>query len=308
VANTLLQTIQQAASEMGLDAPTSVISNTNNLVVQWYALVNALGNEIRRQYEWQRLTKEYRFTTVYYEYTGTTTADSVSVTGMSSIVGLDSTFMVIGTGINQDTYVSSAVGTTVTLSQAASASGTVTLTFAQTKYSFPNDYDRLVDRTEWDKSRHWENLGPETGQQWQWLKSGFIATGPRVRFRPLGGYFQIWPPLSSNDYMGFEYVSNQWVLAAADTITPSKSSFTVDTDTCVFPDRLMVTGLKLKFLNAKNMEVGSIKQPGTPMYDFTMEMNLAKSYDAGSKTLSMAPQISGELITAATVPDSGYGA
>jgi hypothetical protein len=166
----------------------------------------------------------------------------------------------------------------------------------------------LVDRTEWDKSRHWENLGPETGQQWQWLKSGFIATGPRVRFRPLGGYFQIWPPLSSNDYMGFEYVSNQWVLAAADTITPSKSSFTVDTDTCVFPDRLMVTGLKLKFLNAKNMEVGSIKQPGTPMYDFTMEMNLAKSYDAGSKTLSMAPQISGELITAANVPDSGYGA
>lgn len=298
---TLLQLVQQASQEMGLASPSSVISNQTQDVVQTLALINAVGNELRTQYDWQRINKEYRFTTVYYQYTGTTTSGSTSVTGMSSIIGLDSTFMVLGTGINTDTYVSSAVGTTVTLSQAATESGSVTLTFCQTKYALPSDYDRLVDKTEWDKSRHWENLGPETGQQWQWLKSGFISSGPRVRFRPLGGYFQIWPALSSNDYMGLEYISNQWVLAAADTITPSKSSFTVDTDTCVFPDRLMVLGTKLKYFEIKGFNTEAFSR------DYSMQLNIAKANDAGSKTLSMAPQATSELLTFNNIPDSGYG-
>lgn len=282
-------------------SPSTVVGNSTQDVVQWLALANALGNELQREYDWQRITKEYRFTTVYYTYTGNTTADSTSVTGMSSIVGLSASFMVTGTGINQDTYVSAASGTTVTLSQAATATGTaVSLAFSQTKYTFPSDYDRLVDSTQWDKSQHWEMLGPETGQQWQWLKSGFIATGPRVRFRPLGGTFQIWPPLATDDYLGFEYISNQWVLAAADTVTPSKASFTVDTDTCVFPDRLMVIGLKRKFFLAKGF--GDVYGP-----EYDGHLDLSKSNDAGSKTLSFAPGLSDVLISEANIPDSNYG-
>ena len=285
---------------MGIGSPLAVVGNTQDAVVQNLALINAVGNELCRQFDWQRITKEYLFTTVFYTYTGNTTAGSASITGMSSIVGLSNLFMVVGVGINQSSQVVSASGSTVVMDQPASASGTVSLTFCQTKYAFPSDYDRLVDRTEWDKSRHWENLGPQTGQQWQWLKSGFISTGPRSRFRPLGGYFQMWPPLSTADLMGFEYVSNQWVLAAADTITPSKASFTVDTDTCVFPDRLMVLGLKSMFFTVKGFANIYEKQ-------YEMQLNIAKANDAGSPTLSMAPRLSDQLITVANIPDSGYG-
>lgn len=300
MANTLLQTVQQAAQEMGLPSPTTVIGNQATQVVQLYALANALGNEIRRQYDWQRITKEYRFTTVFYEYTGNTTEDSLSVTGMSSIVGLDSTFMVTGEGINQDTYVSTAVGNTVTLSQAATATANdVELTFAQTKYAMPSDFDRWNNRTQWDKSMHWEMLGPETGQQWQWLKSGYIATGPRVRFRPLGGYFQIWPPLSTNEYLGFEYLSNQWVLSTTDVITPTKAAFTADSDTCVFPDRLMVTGIKRKFFLVQGF--GDIYKD-----EYDTELGLAQAYDSGAKTLSLAPRVPDQLITINNIADGNW--
>ncbi len=187
MASTLLQLVDRAANELSVTAPATVIGNSTQEVIQMLALLNAVGYELQREHDWQTITKEYRTTTVFYTYTGTTTSGSTSVTGMSSIVGLSARFMVTGTGINQDTYVSSAVGSTVTLSQAASASGTgVSLTFSQTQYAMPSDYDRLIDDTDWDKSRHWGILGPETAQQWQWLKSGYISTGPRMRFRVLG--------------------------------------------------------------------------------------------------------------------------
>lgn len=302
--STLLQLVDRAANELSVSAPATVISNSTQEVIQMLALCNAVGYELQREHDWQTITKEYRTTTVFYTYTGDVTSGSTSVTNMSSIVGLSGRFMVTGTGINQDTYVSTAVSTTVTLSQAATASGTtVSLTFSQTQYAMPSDYDRLIDDTDWDKSRHWIMLGPETGQQWQWLKSGYISTGPRMRFRVLGGYFQIWPPNGVADYIGFEYVSNQWVLSAAAQAlgpTPDKASFTVDTDTCVFNDTLMVLGLKSKYMLAK----GWADPYGQLFY---AQKQIAIANDAGSPKLSMAPRMSEVLLGQMNIPDSGYG-
>ncbi len=185
---TMLQLVQQATGELGLSVPTSVVSNTNTDVIQIYRLINACGYELQRKHEWQALTTEYRFSTVFYTYTGTVTSGSTTVSSMSSTTGLTtnpSYFQVVGSGIQQDTYLTAAGGGTVTLSLAATGSATgASLTFTQLKYAMPSDFDRLIDRTDWDKSQHWEMLGPETAQQWQWLKSGFISSGPRIRFRP----------------------------------------------------------------------------------------------------------------------------
>lgn len=302
--STLLQLINQAEREMGLPVVSAVASSSVQDTVQQLGLLNAIGYQLQREYEWQQITKEYRFNLVYYTYTGDTTADSTTVSNMSSTTGLTSTptyFSVTGSGINQDTYIASVSGTTVILSQTASATGTGTsLTFSQTMYANPSDFDRLKDRTDWDKTKHWEMLGPETGQQWQWLKSGFISTGPRIRYRMLGGLFQIWPPSGINDLLGFEYVSKNWVLSTSATITPDKASFTADTDTCIFPDRLMVVGLKHMYFQVKGF--GDVYLP-----EWQRQLDIAKANDGGSPTLSMAPRLSEVLITQQNVPDSGYG-
>lgn len=294
----MLQIIQQATGELGIPTPTSATGTQSTDTIQLFNLLNGLGGDLQRKYIWQALCKEYRFTTQFLTATGTTTANSAVVTGLSATTGLDSTYSVIGTGINVDTYVSTLDSPTqVTMSQVASASGTVTLNFCKTKYAFPSDYDRIQDRTQWDKTQHWEMLGPETPQQWQWLKSSYIATGPRVRWRILGSYFQTFPPISHAEYLGFEYISNGWALSSA---LAAQSSFLANTDTCIFPDRLMVVGLKVRYQQAKGLGFDFVDE-------FEEHVSIAFGNDSGSATLSMQPTPLSTLIGWENIPDSNFG-
>ena len=299
---TMLQLIQQASTEMGLSVPVSVAGNQTQEVVQLLGLLNAVGYELQREHQWQRMTREHVFTSNFTTTTGDLTAGSAVVTNIPSTAGLSDYFQVVGNGINNATNILTVDSATqVTLTQPATVSGTgVSLTFSQVKYAFPAGFDRLIDRTNWDKSQHWEMIGPETAQQWQWLKSGYISTGPRVRFRQLDNLFQIWPALGVEHSLGFEYVSNFWV-ATSSGDQPTLASFTADTQTCIFPDRLMVLGLKLKFFEIKSFDTTALWR------DYNMQLSLAKASDAGSPSLSFAPRISTVLIGWENIPDSGYG-
>lgn len=297
---TMLALVQQATGEMGLTVPTSVAGNSNADTVQQLALLNAVGYEVARKFDWEALNKEYRFTVNYLSSSAGVTNNNATITGISSTATLAAnTWMVSGIGIPQDCYIQSVDSSTqVTLNQKANQTGTFTLSFGQTKYSLPSDFDRQINRTHFDKSKHWEMLGPETPQQWQWLKSSYISTGPRIRYRILGGYFQIWPIITTNEYLGFEYVSNAWATSSGGT---AQTSFLADTDTCIFPDRLMVLGLKKKYFEIKGFDVSSLTR------DYEDELAIAKGNDQGAPTLSMAPRVSSILIGWENIPDSNYG-
>jgi hypothetical protein len=297
---TMLQLIQQATGEMGLSVPTYIAGNTSTDVTQQLALLNACGYELLRAHPWQAINKQYILTVQYTTITGNTTLGSASLTNCSSIVGIDTTYQLTGTGINQATYVAAAPsGSTIVMSQPATSTNVgATYTFGKVKYAMPSDYDRQIDRTHWDKTKHWEMLGPETAQQWEWLISGYISTGPRIRYRIMNNQFQIWPIVTTNEVIGFEYVSNAF---AADSGGAAKSSFTVDTDTCIFPDRLMVLALKKKYFEIKGFDTTAFTR------DYMVELSNARAADAGSATLSFAPRISTILIGWEQIPDSGYG-
>lgn len=299
---TMLQLIQQATAEMGISVPQAVAGNNTQEVVQLLGLLNAVGYELQREHQWQRMTQEYIFNSAFTTTTGDLTAGSAVVTNIPDTTGLSSYYQAVGTGINNATDILTVdSGTQVTLTQPATVSGTaVPLTFSQVKYPFPAGFDRLIDRTDWDKTQHWEMLGPESAQQWQWLKSGYISTGPRVRFRQLDNLFQIWPALGTAHSLGFEYVSNYWV-ATSSGAQPTLTSFTADTQTCIFPDRLMVLGLKLKFFEVKSFDTTALWR------DYNMQLGIAKAADQGSANLSFAPRISTVLIGWENIPDSGYG-
>ena len=306
---TILSLVQNTLQGMGVAKygdPTSLVGNTNQDVVQVLALVNAEGDALAHERDWQAQQIQYIFTAPYYTYTGTVTSGSTSVTAMSSITGISTNptyFQVTGTGIPQDCFITAASGTTVTLAQAATASGTaVSLTFSQVLFVPPTDLDRQIDRTHWDKSKHWEMLGPSTPQQREWLRSGYISTGPRIRYSFMGGYFMIWPPLGSTESLSFEYVSKYWVLATSPTLlTPTKQSFTVDTDTCIFPDAMMRALIKLKYWEAKSFDTTAYYR------DYVTQRDLAKANDGGSQTLAMNPRPASILIGIENVQDSGYG-
>jgi len=304
--STLLSLFQTTLQGMGVATygnPATVIGNTNQDVVQTLALVNSAGGEILREYEWQQAVKQYIFYATFYSYTGDTTSGGTTISNMSSITGLDNTFMVTGTGIAQDTLVVSATGTDVVVNQQMTATGTtVTLTFSKVLFALPSDFDRMVEYTHWDKSKHWNLLGPQTSQQREWLRSGYISTGPRIRYWQMGGYMQIWPPLGANETMSYEYVSKWWISATSpSTPAPTKELFTVDTDTCMFPDPLMRSLIKLKYFEAKGFDTTALYR------DFRMQLDAAKAHDGMAPNLSMAPKPGSILIGFNNIPDSGYG-
>lgn len=298
----LLQLIQAMTGEMGLTVPPFVSGSQDAGVIQLQALANSLGRELTRGYEWQALTVPYRFTTQFVSFSMNTTAGSSVVTPTGLVVPpVDATYIVVGEGIPADTYVVSTTGfpsASVTLTQAATETGAFTLSFCKTKYSMPSDYDRPISDTNWDKSKHWQMEGPMTSQQWEWLKSGYISVAPRIKWKMEGGYFQIWPPQSSNEYLGFDYISENWVQNNVNGV--GVSSFGRDSDTCIFPDDLMIVGLKHKWTQAKGMAA---------VYegDYRDALSNAKAADGGSTTLSMSGTQAPYLIDSRNIPDTGYG-
>lgn len=300
MSSTMLQLVNQVQAELNLAVSVSVAGNPNQDVQQILALMNGAGYELTKEHDWQALELEYRFYTDYRQLTGSTVSDnSPLLTVVGNAVGLNNTYSITGTGINQDTYVDSVNGQTITMSQ--KASGTYTnqlITFSKTKYDLPPDFETITDNTHWDKTKHWQMLGPEDAQQWQWLKSGYISTGPRIRWRILGNQFQIWPPYNTQEYLGFEYRSRGWARSSTGQV---KNSFTADNDTTIFDDRVMVLYTKLKYFQIKSFDTTALTQ------DYVRYLNIAKANDKGSANLSFAPYPTKVLIGYANIPDTGFG-
>jgi hypothetical protein len=299
MSSTMLQLVNQVQSELNLAITPNVAGNPSQDTQQILALMNRAGYDLVKEHDWQALELEYRFYTTAITTTCDTIANTYTLRNVANTTGLDSNYSIVGTAIPQDTYVNSVSGSTVTASQLASSTSVGgSVTFSRTKYPLPDDYETVTDNTHWDKTKHWQMLGPVDAQQWQWLKSGYISTGPRVRWRILGNEFQIWPPYNTQEYLGFEYRSKGWVRSANNQV---KNSFTNDDDTSVLDDTIIVLATKLKYFQIKSFDTTALSA------DYQRYLSIAKANDKGSATLSFAPQPSAVLIGWANIPDTGYG-
>ena len=304
MAYTLLQLVDQVSGELGLSQPAAVIGSTNNQTVQLLALAQRLGKDLVREFEWQRLVKAYVLqTTAGISTTGTITAGSKVITSMGTTVGLEVGNVVTGTG--QAPYaeiLSVDSGTQVTLNTpVATSTAAVSMTFAKQDYAMPTDFDRMISDTNWDRTNHWRNLGTKTSQEWQWLQGGIISVGPRERYRIYNNRLRIFQALTSIYTFAFEYVSNYWVMSAAAT-AGDKGAYTLDTDTTVFPDDLMLAGLKFYFLKAKKLDYA------IELGEFTRALSYTKAQDVPVPAQSLAPIGMNPLVGPWSVQDGNWPA
>ena len=299
MGSTMIQLIQQCTNELGIPTPNTVAGNASQETVQLLALMNAAGYELLRRADWRELTRQHTFYTEATTATGDWVNGVAAITGLASTAGLDTTYQVQGVGIPNATYITSVGPTSVALNyQVTETQVGGQVIFQKVKYSMPIDYYSTVNRTHWDKSKRWEMLGPESPQQWEWLLSGYISTGPRIRWRLLGQYFQIWPGMNAGELLGFEYRSKGWAYSPTGLV---QNSFTSDNDTCIYPDRVMVLMTKLKYFEAKGFDTTALYR------DFLMELETAVAQDTAAANLSFAPRPGTVLIGYDNIPDSGYG-
>jgi hypothetical protein len=180
---------------------------------------------------------------------------------------------------------------------AATGSGTADLVFGQVQYDLPSDWLKQIPQTEWDRSNRWPLLGPQSPQDWQSFKSGIVYAGPRLRFRILGNTLAINPPPAASLNLAFEYISNGWATSAAGV---PQSKFLADTDTFVFDDSLMLSGLKLRWLQTKGFDYSYA------MKEYMDYLANCKAQDRSAPVLSMAPMSGTVLLTNRNIPDGNW--
>lgn len=318
MALTLLQIVAQAQAELGLfPVATSVVGNTDNTVQQMLALLNALGRDLVTERDW---AAQQRTGIINPDAPIVTTGDLVAgspvITNIPSTAGLSPAyFLCTGTGIPASARILSIGGaTSVTLDSEVTTTKTgVQLTFAKDRYDLPNDFGHFINQTQWDRTNHWQLNGPMSPQEDEWVRSGIVTTGPRRRFRITSVYggasatqnraFEIWPAPQTTDgasTLSYEYVSLSWVRFISAGVAFIKAAFTADTDVCIFPDDVMVTGLKRRFWAAK----------GFDYQDYDMEFQRAKhkaiSQDTGARTLDMRRRKWPYFLSPGNAPEANF--
>ena len=299
---TLLELVDQVSGELGLTQPPLVIGSTNNQTIQLLALAQRLGKDLVRDFEWQKLVKAYIWQTQNaVSTTGTITANSKIITNIPSTASLQVGNVITGTG--QTPYAEILTidsSTQVTLNAPVTTStASVSMTFAKQDYDLPSGYDRMISDTNWDRTDHWRNIGTKSSQDWQFLQGGIISIGPRERYRIYNGKFRIFQALTTVYNFSFEYVSNYWVCATGSS-EGTKAQFTADTDTSVFPDDLMMAGLKFYFLKAKKLDYG------IELGEFTRALSYNKAQDVPVPSMSLAPVGMNQLVGPWSVQDGNW--
>jgi hypothetical protein len=290
------------SAELGLTQPAVVIGSSNNQTVQILALANRLGKDLVRDFEWQRLVQAYIWQTqVAVSTTGNITSGSRVITNIPTTAALAVGNVVTGTG--QTPYAEILTidsSTQVTLNApVATSTSSVSMTFAKQDYDLPGGYDRMISDTNWDRTDHWRNLGTKSSQDWQFLQGGIISIGPRERYRIYNNKFRIFQALTTVYNFSFEYVSNWWVCATGSD-QGSKAAFTADTDTCVFPDDLMLAGLKFYFLKAKKLDYA------VELGEFMRSLSYCKAQDVPVSAMSLAPVGMNQLVGPWSVQDGNW--
>ena len=296
----LLQLTQQLSLELGLQSPNAVATSSDPQILQMYAIANRVGRELVEEFQWEELDKEGLITTVVTTLTGTTTQGSAVITGISSTAGLTTNYGVAGVGIMPFAMIQSVDSATqVTMNMPATASGTVSLSFAQVLYPLPSDWFYQIPQTEWDRTNRWPLNGPKSSQEWQNFKSGIVYAGPRLRFRIRNNSIELNPVPTASGVLAYEYVSNAWAVPVTGA---NKTSMTLDTDSPIFRDSLFVAAMKLRWLQTKGFDYVYA------LSDYNRLLDQAKAQNKSAPKLWLSQDYSSVLLSNQSIKDGTWPA
>jgi hypothetical protein len=173
------------------------------------------------------------------------------------------------------------------------------------KQPLPSDWSYFLDQTQWDRTNHWPLLGPKTAQEWQWLKGGLLSSGPRIRYRVVGGFLELFPssgtPPSSppDSNIAMEYVADTW-LQSSNQANTFYNMVQADEDLILFDPWVISAYLKLKYWEAKGFDTTAYAK------DFMNVWEARIGKNKGAPVLTLAPRARSMLIGINNIPDGSW--
>lgn len=304
----LIDIAQAACAAAPIAAPSAIVGNTDEQAQLILALANLAGNSLYRRPPggWVTMIREYEFRTDATAALNATLDDSgpggvaflsdLDVTEIGSVA--PNSWIASGSGITRNSIVTAVdtVAGTVTLNQPPASIGSTEVTFSQSDYALPADFQRPVDNTFWDRTNFWRMRGPLSPQAWQLYKSSVLGSTPSIwrRFRFRGANWKsggtgaagtqvlsIDPlPLAAGADLVYEYVSNGWCQSVAGTL---QNSWKNDTDTGVLDEYLLQLGLQWRLFQRLGIQYAE------QLAEYENEVDKAVAQDGGAPVLRITP-------------------
>lgn len=114
----------------------------------------------------------------------------------------------------------------------------------------PDGFVSIFQSTIYNRTLRLPVYGPVQGATWQGLKA-LPTTGPLYKYRIVRGEILFNPVPIAGHQCYFEYKSRNAVIAGDTSV---KAAFTEDSDTCVFPDDILMAYLRFAFKQEKGFE------------------------------------------------------
>lgn len=178
----------------------------------------------------------------------------------------------------------------------------------QEEYDLPDDYDRLIIDTVWDRAQLTPMQGPLSPALWQTIKSGLIGNGIYfTRYRVVRSsssakrVFVVDPasPVSGSNLV-FEYQSKNF--AAKSDLTTTYSNFTADTDVFLLPRELLLLCFKWRWRMAQGLEWSTFLE------EYNQELDKYTARDRPQPGFSLTgSQYRQNFLGWVNIPDTRYG-
>jgi hypothetical protein len=120
----------------------------------------------------------------------------------------------------------------------------------------PYGYIGILNNTIYDRTQRLPSYGPLSPQDWQALKA-LPQGGPYYKYRIWEGQLFLYPAPPAGHTYAFEYSSTYAVSGPTSTfdVTPtSRAYFTMDADTCLLDERVVLRGLRWKWKKEKGLD------------------------------------------------------
>lgn len=167
------------------------------------------------------------------------------------------------------------------------------------RFPLPADFGRQINQTQWDTGDNRPLLGPTSPQVWSWCNYGIVAVGAFYRYRILDSEYAIFPVPSDGSTFALYYISKNWVIDADDPAA-FKAKVTKAGDICRLDNRMLISGLKVKFWGAKGFDTTQLNA------EFNYIFNNEKAQSQGARAISLSGEPATFLIGYQNVPEGTY--
>lgn len=175
---------------------------------------------------------------------------------------------------------------------------TVTTVADQSDYNLPEDFQGFITDSQWDRTNQWRLIGPDTPQTDRALRESGMANPVFRRFRRFGDVIRINPtPPADGETLVYEYVSKNWARSGSGE---AQEEFEADTDTTIWPGRLIVDGIKMKFMAAKGMYADPLRD------EYEARRDRLVAADLGGGALNMGADCEGSGVSDPSIPDGNW--